>query len=244
MPGRPTRTCRHCGRTGTHGYTVTPDGEQCTSLPACARRTARVVGAIAPPHRPSAQTPARMAKVLQNLALGNLVKTAAEAAGIPLPTYKYWMQEGNNYLTLLRTQDPDIEVRIADWAENRPLDTYAANSALWTDPAPDFIPDDTKPYWHRLLLPVLVQHARARAEADHVRVIRAAAANDWKASAWWLERSRPESFGRRLQHEGAPGGLPIQVQAVPSSEEVALRVAALAEERRRLASLESDSRSS
>jgi hypothetical protein len=58
--------------------------------------------------------------------------------------------------------------------------------------------------------------AYAQAETWHVQNIRNHAEGDWKASAWWLERARPESFGKqsRVEHTGRGGG-PIQVQPVP-----------------------------
>lgn len=64
--------------------------------------------------------------------------------------------------------------------------------------------------------------ARARAEVWHVSNIRSHAEGDWKASAWWLERSRPSLFGKqsRVEHTGQGGG-PIRVQPVPM--EAALR---------------------
>ncbi len=58
--------------------------------------------------------------------------------------------------------------------------------------------------------------AQAQAETWHIANIRNHAEGDWKASAWWLERVRPASFGKqsRVEHTGRGGG-PIQVQPVP-----------------------------
>lgn len=71
--------------------------------------------------------------------------------------------------------------------------------------APDTPDDDTEPYrslWHA------VEEARARAEATMVVMIRRAGATDWRAAAWFLERSRPQEWGRstRLEHVGDGGG--------------------------------------
>ena len=58
--------------------------------------------------------------------------------------------------------------------------------------------------------------AEARAEVWHLSNIRSAAEGDWKASAWWLERARPQAFGKqsRVEHTGSGGG-PIKIQPVP-----------------------------
>jgi len=39
--------------------------------------------------------------------------------------------------------------------------------------------------------------AEAKAVQVHSKNIRTAGSRDWKASAWWLERTRPNDYGRR-----------------------------------------------
>lgn len=50
--------------------------------------------------------------------------------------------------------------------------------------------------------------ARAEAESRHVLRVEQASRNDWKASAWFLERSFPTKYGKqqRIEHTGADGG--------------------------------------
>lgn len=54
---------------------------------------------------------------------------------------------------------------------------------------------------------------RAMAEAQHrnVLIIQKAAATNWQAAAWFLERTRPDEWGRksRLALSGDPEGSPI-----------------------------------
>jgi hypothetical protein len=50
--------------------------------------------------------------------------------------------------------------------------------------------------------------ARALAEADAVQMVVTAGHKDWRAAAWFLERSFPKDYGRlhNLEHTGADGG--------------------------------------
>jgi hypothetical protein len=43
----------------------------------------------------------------------------------------------------------------------------------------------------------LTRAARAEGRQHHVRAIRSATADDWKAAAWFLERSDPANWGRQ-----------------------------------------------
>jgi len=49
-----------------------------------------------------------------------------------------------------------------------------------------------------------VKKAEAEAEARHVRIVERAAAKNWTAAAWWLERRRPDdwSLKQRVEHSG------------------------------------------
>ncbi len=58
-----------------------------------------------------------------------------------------------------------------------------------------------------------VMEARARAEVAAVTAIVTAARKDWRAAAWWLERTRPHEYGRvyrgTIEHVDPAGG-PIE----------------------------------
>ena len=56
--------------------------------------------------------------------------------------------------------------------------------------------------------------ARAEGEQRHVKNIQDASSEDWRASAWFLERSRPERWGKKqkLEHTGEGGG-PVQTES-------------------------------
>lgn len=58
-----------------------------------------------------------------------------------------------------------------------------------------------------------IQKARGEAEARNVAVIQKAAQDGtWQASAWWLERSRPQKWGRYTRTEiSGPNEGPLQM---------------------------------
>lgn len=49
----------------------------------------------------------------------------------------------------------------------------------------------------------MVDGSRARVTVELAGCIREAASRDWRAAAWWLERSHPETYGKRSP--GKPG---------------------------------------
>lgn len=59
-----------------------------------------------------------------------------------------------------------------------------------------------------------VEKARAFAEVTHVETIRQASKDNWTASAWWLERTNPNNWGKvtRTEITGAGGGA-IEIDA-------------------------------
>lgn len=73
-----------------------------------------------------------------------------------------------------------------------------------------------------------VTQARAQARIAHVATIRTAAQEgDWRASAWFLERSDPKRWGRSVKVTGDPEA-PLQVTVGDLVQSDAARVAALA----------------
>lgn len=46
--------------------------------------------------------------------------------------------------------------------------------------------------------------AEAKAVKVHVRNVQLAGAKDWKASAWWLERTRHNDYGKRIPDPPPP----------------------------------------
>ncbi len=46
-----------------------------------------------------------------------------------------------------------------------------------------------------------IKKAKAEAEARNVLIIQKAAEKNWQAAAWWLERTNPDKWGRRLEQK-------------------------------------------
>lgn len=177
-----------------------------------------------PQGRESTISAGRCARILQNVAVGNYFKTAVTAAGgVTAITATRWAQRGEVVIEECRATNPDLTIQVMEWAEPRGLTTYGEDTDLWTHPdGPNLLPEKYREYWLNVLFSVLLTHARARATDSNVRSIRLAAGTDWRAAAWWLERTQPEEFGRREQVQvGGIGGGPLQLQQVPMEELVA-----------------------
>ena len=117
----------------------------------------------------------RIKKVLRLIADGNTIGNACILAGVHRATYYRWLDEG-------RKHAEDAERRI---------------QALLDAGTPE---DQIKPEPPTLQMQLLdgVPEAQARSEAGHLKNIRTAGKEDWKASAWFLERTRPERYARRV----------------------------------------------
>lgn len=75
-----------------------------------------------------------------------------------------------------------------------------------------------------------VMQARADAVIRNVALIQNAARNDWRAAAWYLERTLPEMYGRVRVPETPPmSSLPSTAGAVDSLDRAAELVAAMIE---------------
>lgn len=134
---------------------------------------------------------------------GNGIDTAAEYAGIPARTAKHWLARGRN--AVMAAED-----------NNAPIDPA---ELVYVKVAAEML------------------SARARAKVRNVEVVQRAAelrvvrdrhgevvmddngrplleAGDWKAAAWWLERSHPDEFGPTQRTElSGPGGGAVSIDA-------------------------------
>lgn len=76
------------------------------------------------------------------------------------------------------------------------------------------ISDDTLRRWasRSPMLQLEIEKAEAEATMAAVESVRRAAiCGDWRASAWWLERRKPEEWGLRRQGDQASEALAVRV---------------------------------
>lgn len=101
------------------------------------------------------------------------------------------------------TLTPEVQLAVCEKiAEGNYLETAASLAGVpprtlrrWLQRGHDAVKRKVRNPFRRFL--EAVEQAQAEGEAEHVGAIRAARSEHWQASAWWLERTRPERFGRR-----------------------------------------------
>ena len=69
-----------------------------------------------------------------------------------------------------------------------------------------------------------VEKAEAQAVVSKVAIIKEAAEETWQAAAWWLERKRPDDWGRRQRmdigtSQEQPMKITVQIGGTPAGEE-------------------------
>lgn len=175
--------------------------------------------------RPNRITPTRVQKLLESIAGGQYLDASARLAGVDPSTVYSWVRHGKAEMEGADTEDPELVV--AEWLDQF-SDDFKGDNPMWImDPPDGFKPDR----WIYALFLHRYEKARAVAEASALANIRAAArAGNWQADAWYLERTRPEKYGRRIvaEHKGTEDGPAIKMQTV-DSEQLMTRLTALAE---------------
>lgn len=117
--------------------------------------------------RPTILTPELTTEIRDYIRGGMTQREAAQRAGIHEGTFRRWIAVGRN---------------------------YAEHHQTHNTPPPNAGPNDH----HYATFFATIMQARAEAEGLFIGVIREAARNaEWKAAAWWLERSIPERWGKR-----------------------------------------------
>ncbi len=123
--------------------------------------------------RPTKLTPEVIEEICNWLKLGYYQEDAATMAGISASTYYDWMKKGDDAQKALESGDSSSLPATQEGDEVEVVNMFQEFSEA-------------------------VKKARAEAEGAHIRNIRKAADNgNWQASAWWLERSFPQKWGKR-----------------------------------------------
>lgn len=158
--------------------------------------------------RPTRLTPAVRGLVVRNILAGAFQETAAIAAGVPKSTYHSWKARGEEVRSRLD----------AEWGGDR------AN-----------IPEEERPYVEFL---DAIEEARAQVELRYIEAVERVSlggevesVHEWEDDAgrthrritfrrpasrpmtWFLERSFPERYARRIEVGGPEGGpIPVEVE--------------------------------
>lgn len=177
-----------------------------------------------PGGRPSRLNTRIATAIINALRAGNYIKTACEYAGIGNSTYQEWMNRGSVELDRISAKGLDAEELVveAETVEHIAEDGTATYTSRSLDQLFKICPEPfNEVEWPYVVLHQQVTRARAQAEVRAMAIIQQAAPENWQASAWFLERTAPEKFGRRerINLEGSTDGAPIEIVSVDALEE-------------------------
>lgn len=163
--------------------------------------------------RRSGLTLGRMKNIITVLTAGNFIGTACEFAGIGTSTYDDWRRRGETELdrvAALPRVNVDTIMDAFEGAKGTP-------EYMWEHRPAKFLVNE----WPYVVFQHQVMKARASAEVRALHQINSAMGESWQAAAWFLERTKPERYGRqqRLNLEGAQPGSPVKIITVDALEE-------------------------
>lgn len=170
------------------------------------------------PGRRTHLTLSRLTNIMNLLAAGNYVTTAAKFAGIGEVSFYKWRTRGEKEIDRIASlPGVDVDDIFESFEGDSDMTDKDSNpvpksSALymWHHRPEEF---DDEVEWPYVVFTFQAEKARAQAEVRILHHIHTAAGKgNWQAGAWWLERTFPDRYGRtdRIQHSGTPGGDPIK----------------------------------
>lgn len=180
----------------------------------------------ATPGARSKLTLTRLKNIITVLVAGNYVGTACEFAGIARCTFDDWRRRGEaemSRVNAMRGHDADAIMETFDGrdpkqvtAAGAPMDK-ASPEYMWANRPKPFRVEE----WPFVIFQAQVLRARASAEVRALHQINSAMGSNWQAAAWFLERTKPDQYGRqqRINLEGSEPGSPIKIVTVDSVEE-------------------------
>ena len=132
--------------------------------------------------------------IVRSLAAGTYISTACRYAGLSDHTYRQWRRRGTDELARVR----GITDQYDDIAARAMID--AGGQFL---PFEDCLNTAPKPFdrkeWPFVVFVLATDRARAVAELNNLTIIKSAAAKNWSAAAWLLERVHRDKYGRVVQ---------------------------------------------
>lgn len=172
---------------------------------------------------------------MQALSAGNYIETAANYAGVSPQTVHEWISRGR--AASARKVEEPVPCPTCSAAVGHPCTTNTGEDALHSHAPRVHRPEaDTDEVYDEFAN--AVDNARASAEIRMLSVVqREAMDGTWQAAAWYLERSSPQKWGRRITEVSGRGGGPIEI-AEMSGEQKRLRLEMVRDEIERRLSTE------
>lgn len=174
---------------------------------------------------PSQINPQRIQRLLEAVAAGNYIDASARMASLNPSTVYTWARHGKAAIDAAAEFVDDPEQVIADWLDQFP-DNFKADNLMWIMEPPEGFEHKR---WIHALFYCRFEKAKSVAEVAALQnIIAAGRSGNWQASAWFLERTRPDKYGRKIvEHQGSETGPAVKVQTV-DSETLFERISALA----------------
>lgn len=172
------------------------------------------------PGIPTKLTLPRLKAIVTTLVAGNYIGTACEFAGISRTSYNDWQLRGELEVDRVRgLRGVNVE-EILESFEGTDPKTGADRSKpeyWWANRPAKFRVEE----WPFVVFQQHVLRAKAAAEVRALHMVNKAMGDSWQAAAWFLERTRPDLYGRRerISHEGPTEGSPVKVVTVSEVEE-------------------------
>lgn len=160
----------------------------------------------------------RLNAISNLLAGGNYIKTACGFVGIGENTFHRWRMRGELEMDRLDSTGKNADLILEQFegrdeavltTQGEPMDRASAEY-MWKHRPAGFLAAE----WPYVVFAFQVKRSTAAAEIRVINNIQKASASQWQAGAWWLERTRPDEYGRRdrLGLEGTKGE-PIRTES-------------------------------
>lgn len=165
------------------------------------------------PGRATKLTLTRLKTIITVLVAGNYVGTACEFAGVSRTSFDHWRLRGEKEIERVHNmRGVDADVLLEAFEGERGTPEY-----MWANKPKQFKTEE----WPYVVYSVQVAKARAAAEVRALHAINSAMGDSWQAAAWFLERTRPNEYGRqqRINLEGSEQGEPIKIVTTDDLED-------------------------
>lgn len=171
----------------------------------------------------------RVAQALVNaLSAGNYAKTACQYVGISQASYTLWQHRGEAESARVEGLGYDPEALINEAAVVETTDgesvsfTHKSIERMFEDCPKPFEPSE----WVFVVFKYHIDRAKASAEIRALTIIQQAMPDNWQAAGWYLERTRPDQYGRRerINMTGNKDGEPIKVETTVTVDELEARI--------------------